>query len=135
MVNKKKSKSGFSTDGGQIIHNNAPINQQINIQTLKGNFAELPILEENKQSNPSFFELNPIKKAIAKSETDSAIKQLLSFIQKYEQVKIDEVILIESRWQHLKSEKRKGALANDAYNIEKNRIHESLLDFINTLAA
>lgn len=129
MKKGKTTNDTPNTEGGQIVNNYAPIQKQINIHTLNGNISNIPDeIEQPFKSN-----IAEIKKAIAQSETDKALILLMDFLKKHHKDKLDDAVLIESRWQHLKKEKYKGVVDDEAYNISKNRIHESLISFLNGL--
>jgi Effector-associated domain 11 len=126
MKKKKDLKNRLNTEGVQIINNNAPIQQQINIKTLNGTISDLARTETDT-SSPT---ITHIKQAIAQSETDKAFILLMSWLKENHKDKIDDAIIIQGRWEYLKKEKYKGVIDDEVHNREQNRIHQSLLGFI-----
>jgi hypothetical protein len=129
MKKNSPSKNKPFTEGGQTINNNATVHKQININTFNGQLSAI----DNENIEDNHASVRSIKQAIAQSETDKAIKLLKIFVEENHKDKIDDAILIESRWQHLKKEKYKGVIDSEAHNREQNRIHESLIGFIKLL--
>lgn len=129
MKKKKTTNDSPNTAGGQTINNNAAIHKQINIHTFNGNISGIA----DEVTKPSKTAIEQIKEAISLSETDKAVTLLKEFLDKHHKDRLDDAILIESRWQHLKKEKYKGVLEVDDYNKQQNRIHESLIGFMTQL--
>ena len=76
MKKTKSLKNASNTEGVQIVKNNAPIQQQINIQNLHGTISDIQSLDKE----PVTTSISLIKKAIAESETDKALKLLLALL-------------------------------------------------------
>jgi Effector-associated domain 11 len=126
MKKNKNAKNSQNTEGVQIINNNSTIHKQINIQALNGNISDI----RDSEIEPSDVNISLIKQAIAKSETDKAIKLLMLWLKENHKDKIDDAIIIQGRWEYLKKEKYKGVIEDDVHNRETNRVHQSLLGFI-----
>ena len=129
MKKTKSLKNASNTEGVQIVNNNAPIQQQINIQNLHGTISDI----QSPDTEPITTSISLIKKAVAQSETDKALKLLLALLETHDKDKIDDAVLIKSRWEHLKKEKYRGVIDEDSYGKEKNRINASLLMFLKQL--
>ena len=126
MKKKKDLKNRQNTEGVQIINNNATIHKQINIHTLNGSISHINDVE----TAPTDANIQQIKQAIAKSETDKAFKLLMVWLKNNHPDKIDDAIVIQGRWAYLKKEKYKGTLDGEIHNRETHRIHDSLIGFM-----
>lgn len=126
MKKKKDLQNRGNTEGVQIINNNGTIHKQINIQTLNGSISDIKGVEYA----PTDANIQQIKQAIAKSETDKAFTLLMIWLKNKHPDKLDDAIVIQGRWAYLKKEKYKGTLDVEIYTRETNRIHDSLIGFM-----
>ena len=72
--------------------------------------------------------LKLIQKYVGESNLELAISKLVDFLSSVPELK--DAILIESRYNSIEKEKRRGVISHGEYQLHRNRISEGILDFI-----
>lgn len=86
--------------------------------------------KEEKEIIAQSLPISKIRNLVAASKTDAALSLILSAIGDVKSTKRDEAILLKSRWSSLESELNKGTIDHLAADIQRNKINDRILEFI-----
>ena len=70
---------------------------------------------------------------IALGELETPLQESTNYCDQFVESRADEAVLLQGRYSSLKKDNIKGTLTFENYSVERNKISDALLDFINSL--